>query len=71
MKGKNKGQPWDLSDEGAKAIKNLEVKELPNLALAAGGIQRGNFARTDQSEVFAKWSQDTFDEDFIDGNAGR
>ena len=71
VKGKNKGQPWELSGEVPRAIKNLEVKELPHLALAAGGVQLGNIVRADQSEVFAKWSQHTYDEDFMEGNAGK
>jgi hypothetical protein len=65
---KGKKQSWEFADEGAKAIKNLEVKELPNLALAAGGIHPGNFA--DQSEVFARWSQHTYDEDYLAENGG-
>jgi hypothetical protein len=65
---KGKKQSWELTDEGAKAMKNLEVKELPNLALAAGGVHQGNFA--EQSEVFARWSQHTYDEDYLAENGG-
>jgi hypothetical protein len=68
---KGKKQSWELTDQGAKAIKNMEVKELPNLALAAGGIQLGTPSRGDQSEVFTRWSQHTYDEDLLDENGGK
>ena len=59
---KGKKQSWELTDEGAKAMKNLEVKELLYLE---------NVARNDQSEVFVKWSQHTYDEDLLAQSGGK
>jgi hypothetical protein len=67
MKGKK--QNLDLHSQGTKALKSLEMKELQNFALAAGGIQFGTISKTDQSEVFTKWSQLTNEEDTL-GRAG-
>jgi hypothetical protein len=68
---KGKKQSYELTDKGAKALKNLEVRELPNLALAATGAPlAGSAQRGDQSEVFIKWSQHTYDEDLLD-NGGK
>ena len=70
VKGKNK-QSWELTDEGARKIKHLEAKELPNLAIASGAINLGNQEKKDQSETFVRWSQHTYDEELLAENGGK
>lgn len=62
---KGKKQSFDLSDRGARALKNLEVGELPNLAQSAHELLATQ-SRSDQSEVFVKWSQHMNEDDLMD-----
>ena len=62
---KGKKQNWELTDQGARALKNLEMKELPHLAIQHAQMQIDPSSSTDQSEVFLRWSQHTFDEDLV------
>ena len=69
---KGKKHSWEQADEGARArgLKK-QVKEIPNLALAtAGAAITNNLSRVDQSEVFFRWSQHTYDEDLLAENGG-
>jgi hypothetical protein len=72
---KGKKHSWELADEGARARalkKHLDVKEIPNLALAtAGSVISNSLARAEQSEVFFRWSQHTYDEDLLAENGGK
>jgi hypothetical protein len=72
---KGKKQSWELADEGARARglkKHMQVKEIPNLALAtAGAVISNTVSRVDQSEVFFRWSQHTYDEDLMAENGGK
>jgi hypothetical protein len=64
IKGKKKN--WELTDQGARALKNLEVKELPQLAIQRAQMQLDDpTVSADQSEVFLRWSQHTFEEDLV------
>jgi hypothetical protein len=67
---KGKKQSWELTEKGARTMKNLEVKELPNLALTTGAVNVGSNDRKDQSETFVRWSQHTYDEDMLAQNGG-
>lgn len=65
---KGKKQSYELTDKGARALRNFEMREIPNLALAVTGISlTESILRGDQSEVFLKWSQLTYDEDLMEG----
>jgi C2 domain/SHR-binding domain of vacuolar-sorting associated protein 13 len=68
---KGKKQNFELSDQGARALKSMEMKEIQNFALAAGGIQFGSISKSEQSEVFTRWSQMTFEDDKLDGAGGK
>jgi hypothetical protein len=72
---KGKKHSWELADEGARARalkKHIEVKEIPTLALAtAGALISNTLGRADQSEVFSRWSQHTYDEDLLAENGGK
>jgi hypothetical protein len=69
---KGKKHSWDIADEGVLAMKNMEVEmtELPNLAAATTKNKMNNSNRQDQSEVFQRWSQHTYDEDLFAENSG-
>ncbi|KAL3925213.1 MAG: hypothetical protein SGILL_000560 [Bacillariaceae sp.] len=62
---KGKKQNFELEDQGSRALKNLEMRDIQNFALAAGGIQFGSISKSEQSEVFTKWSQMTFEDDSL------
>ena len=69
---KGKKQNFELNNQGARALKNLEMKQLQSFALAANGIQFGSISKTEQSEVFTKWSQLTYDDDdSMEGPGGK
>jgi hypothetical protein len=68
---KGKKQHFDLNDQRARALKT-EMKDIQNLALAAaGGIQFRSIIKSEQSEVFTKWSQMTFEDDSMSETIGR
>jgi hypothetical protein len=66
---KGKKQNLELNDPRAKALKT-EITEIQNFALAAGGIQFGSITKSEQSEVFTKWSQMTFEDDTLNETSG-
>ncbi len=64
---KGKKQSYELTDKGTRTLKNFEMREIPNLALAVTGMSlTESILRGDQSEVFLKWSQLTYDEDLME-----
>jgi hypothetical protein len=69
---KGKKHSWELADEGARARalkKHIGVNEM---ALAtAGAVISNTLARAEQSEVFFRWSQHTYDEDLLAENGGK
>jgi hypothetical protein len=68
---KGKKQSFDLDDQGSRALRTMELKDIQNFALAAGGIQFGSMSKSEQSEVFTKWSQMTFEDDSIHESGGK
>lgn len=62
---KGEKQSFELKDQGGRARKSMEMKEIHNFALAAGGIQFGAISKNELSDVFTKWSQMTFEDDSI------
>jgi hypothetical protein len=66
---KGKKQNLELNDPKAKALKT-EITEIQNFAWAAGGIQVGSITKSEQSEVFTKWSQMTFEDDTLNETSG-
>ncbi|KAG7355258.1 vacuolar-sorting-associated protein 13 C-terminal domain containing protein [Nitzschia inconspicua] len=62
---KGKKHNFELNEQGSKAL-----KEIQNFAMATGGIQFGSVPKSDQSEVFTKWSQMTFEDDSLINTGG-
>ena len=66
---KGKKQSRELSNEGTKPVDNSEGDDPPSFARTAGGIQIGNAAKVSHSEVFTRWSQNTYEEEFAENRS--